>query len=113
MKNGYELLTTLTSTLDSSTNIIEKISSCSKNDFSNDEEMINVSTGFVSEIGNILNCLDDELLYLSSSLRKLIIPIREYSNNMLNRYKFVNAYKLYDCVCIDICNLKECLDSLK
>lgn len=113
MKNGYELLSTLTNTLDSSSNIISKITSYSKNDFAKDEEAINISIGLVSEVGNILNCIDDELLFLSATLRELIIPIKEYANNMLNKYKFVNAYKLYDCICIDICNLKECLDSLK
>lgn len=113
MKNEYRILMDLTSNLNKSNEIISLVRQYSKSVFSSDEEIINVGIGLVSEVGNFLSSLDDEIFILSKKLFELSEPIKRYSNNLLNPYKFVNSYKLYDCITIDIFNLKTYLNSLE
>lgn len=113
MRDTYNLLVKLTSTLNKCDDIIKLISSHTKNSFACNEEIINVGIGLVSEVSNYLSFLDDEVYMLSNKLHELSDPIRKYANNLFNSYKFVNAYKLYDCITIDINNLKTYLNTLK
>lgn len=113
MKNGYALLNTLTNNLNNSSSIIISIANSNKEEFANSDELINLGIGLLSEVNNILNSLDDEVYILSSKLYNIVYPIKEYASNMFNSYKFVNAYKLHDCITIDICKLRNYLNSLK
>lgn len=113
MKNGYTLLNELTINLNNSNDIINSILKTDKLAFANNEEMINVSIGLVKEVANILNCLDDEVYILNKKLYDLAFSIKKYAFNLFNSYKFVNAYKLYDCLTIDIYELKNLLNSIK
>lgn len=113
MKNGYKLLSLLHNKLEENSNLISSILEKEKEPFSNDENMINIAIAIVNEIKEIAYALDQEVFILSKDLYNLLMPIAKYADNMFNEYKFVNAYKLYDVIKIDIKNLKDFLDKIK
>ena len=113
MKNGYELLILLTNTLNEATPFINSILKEGKEDFSSNEEKINIGIGFINEIKEIINALDKNIFILNPNLYSILEPIIEYSNNLFNHYKFVNAYKLYDSLQVDIVILKNFLNKVK
>lgn len=113
MKNGYTLLNTLTTSLNNSESITNSIINCDKEAFSTNDALVNLGIGLLSEVNDILTNLDDEVYILSNKLYNIAYPIKEYARTMFNSYKFVNTYKLYDCITIDVCNLKNYLNSLK
>jgi len=112
MKNGYELLTTLTNTLNSNCSIINQLISEDKEAFSSNEEYVAVSIGIINEIKEIIEKLDKEIFILSKQLYDLLTPIYNYSNNLFNDYNIVNTYKLYDTLKINIKELHDFLNKL-
>lgn len=113
MKNGYELLIALTNTLNESAPLINKITNDGKEVFSNDEKSINIGIGFINEIKEIIDVLDKNIFILNPNLYSILEPIMEYASNLFNDYMFVNAYKLYDSLKIDVANLRDFLNKVK
>ena len=112
MKNGYKILTTLTSTLNESESLINSILKEGKDNFSNNDDYINIAIGFINEIGDMLTNLDENIFILNRKLYDISTPILNYSRDLFNEHKFVNAYKLYDTLKIDIKNLKDFLNAI-
>ncbi len=102
----------LSNTINNTSSIIDDIVSISKKEFASNEPLINMATGFISEINEIISTIDDEIYILNDSLYKIILPIKKFSRNLFNNYKIVNAYKLYDFFLIDLKNLQAFLNSL-
>lgn len=113
MKNGYQLLSLLHNKLEDNNLLISSMLEKDRESFSNDENMINIATAIISEIKEIAYALDQEVFILNKDLYNLLMPIAKYADNMFNQYKFVNAYKLYDVLKIDVKNLKDFLDKIK
>ena len=113
MKNGYELLTLLQNKLNKNDALIANIIKDGKDKFSNDENMIMIAIGILNEIKEITYSLDQELFILNKHLYNILMPIAAYADNMFNQYNFVNAYKLYDTIKIDVLNLKDFLNKIK
>ena len=111
MKNGYTLLKTLTTTLNTNAPLIEEILSNGKESFSKNEKYINIGIGIINEVKDILINLDDEIYILNKRIYDTIYPIISYSNNLFNKYNIVNSYKLYDALSLDLKNLKDLLNS--
>lgn len=112
MKNGYELLITLTNTLNSNSSIIEKFIKEDKENFSSNEDHIAISIGIINEIKEIAEKLDEEAFILNKHLYDLLKPICNYANNLFNDYNIVNTYKLYDTLKIDIKALRDFLNKI-
>ena len=112
MKNGYTLLTFLTNSLNNSYPIITKITNCSKDEFSLNDEYITLGLGIVNEIKEITVNLDSEIYMLNKTLYNLLTPISNYSHNLFNEFKLVNTYKLYDSLKVDIPNLRTFLNEI-
>lgn len=112
MKNGYTLLTSLTSLLNNSHHIIIEILKEGKKEFSKNEKSINVALGFFSELNEITKYLDEEIYILNRRLYDLLTPLISYSNSLFNDLKLVNTYKLYDALKIDVCELRTFLNNV-
>lgn len=102
----------LSNTINNAASIINDITSISKKEFANNEILINIGIGFISEINEIISTIDDEIYMLNDSLYKIVLPIKKFSKNLFNNYKIVNAYKLYDFFVIELKNLKSFFNSL-
>jgi len=113
MKNGYKILTTLTKTLNESNSLIAEFLKEGKDNFSNNEIHINIAIGLISEVKEIVEDLDEDIFMLNRNLHDILAPIINYSKNLFNDYKIVNAYKLYDALTIDIQKLKEYLNKIE
>ena len=112
MKNGYNILITLTNHLNKSYPLIEDLLKLSKSEFSKDERSTTVALGILNEFKDITSNLDDEIFILNKHLRDTLLPIVNYSNNLFNSYKLVNTFKLYDTLKIDLCNLRTFLNEI-
>ena len=110
MKNGYKLLTLLTDTLNKSTPLVEDILKVGKEVFSDNEEYISIGIGILNEIKNIFDAVDEEFFVLNKKIYDSLLPLVNYSRKLFNNYGFVNAYKLYDVLSIDLENLKKLLN---
>lgn len=106
MKNGYELLTYLTTTLNNNETIINEITKNGKDEFSKNDNHINVGIGIINEINEIILSLDEEVLLFNKKLNDLLSPIINFSRNLFNDYNIVNSYKLYDALKHDVKELK-------
>ena len=112
MKNGYHLLSTLTTFLNNSNPVIEELLKCNKNEFSKNEKNITIALGILSEFNEITANLDEEIFILNKHLYNILTPIIIYSNNLFNDYKLVNSYKLYDALKMDLCELRNFLNKI-
>lgn len=113
MKNGYKTLMLLTNTLNDNDSLIKEILSKNKESFSKNEIHINIAIGILGEIKDITANLDEEIFMFSKKLYNILTPIISYSKQLFNKYHIVNTYKLYDCLKIDLHNLKIFLNSIK
>ena len=104
---SYSSLKKLSEVLDSK--IIQAITKNTKDNFSNNEQQITVALGIAGEIYDIISTIDEEIYILNKDLSSLILPIKSYYGNLLNDYKLVNSYMLYDSFKIDLVNLKSFL----
>ena len=109
MKNGYELMSLLSKTLESNTLLINTIVKEGKNSFSSNDEHILISIGILTEIKNIFDCIDKDFFILNKKIFDTLLPIVNYSRNLFNNYGVVNSYKLYDSISVDLLNLKKLL----
>ena len=112
MKNGYKILVTLTNVSNSSTEITSKILELGKENFAKNEEYIHIAIGLIKEISNITSNIEDEIFIMNKKLYDTIYPIVQYSNNLFNKYMLTNSYKLYDCLEIDLTNLRKLLNEI-
>ena len=108
MKN----LLILKDTLNNNENLINNMSSLSKDDFAQNDELITVCIGVVTELREIIAACDKDIYILNKKLYDLICPVMEYGSNLFTPYKIVNAYKLHDFIKIDLQNLKKFLNTL-
>lgn len=109
MKNGYQVINLLLEKLNSP--VLTRLINSNKNDFSKNETLINIAVGYVNEIKNIINSIDEDFYILNQKLYELTSPIKVYGDKLINNYGFVNSYKLYDCISIDILSLKNYLSN--
>ena len=112
MKNGYSLLMYLTNSLNNSYSIISEITSCSKEEFSLNDEYITLGLGIINEIKEITVNLDSEIYMLNKTLYTLLNPISNFAHNLFNELKLVNTYKLYDSLKVDVINLRTFLNEI-
>ena len=98
--------------LNNSSPLINSIISKSKDEFSEDEVSINIAIGFLSELKEILFCINMDHYVFNRNLADSISILKNYSFNLLSKYKVPNSYKLYDCLKIDVINLKNFLNSV-
>ena len=112
MKNGYKILTLLTSILNNNEPLVKDILNEDKEAFSKNENHINIAIGILSEIKDVTANLDEEVFILSQKLHSILMPIISYSKQLFNKYHIVNTYKLYDCLKIELHNLKIFLNSV-
>ena len=113
MKNGYQLLVLLQDKLNGADSILTTLTSISKSEFAKDENRIMIGIGILNEIKEITYSLDEEVFVLNNNLYNLLMPIAKYADNMFNQYKFVNAYKLYDVIKLNVPVLKQFLNKIK
>lgn len=107
---NYPVLKKINEILKKNESFILKINTLSKEEFSNNEELINICIGVASEINKLLNKLNDDLFMLNKDLLEIIKPIKIYTSNLFTHYKIPNAYKLYDLFVIDLPNLQNFLN---
>jgi len=107
-----ENLIILKDTLNNNETLIKKIVSISKETFAQNDELITICIGLVTELREIVSTCDKNIYILNKKLYELITPIMEYGNNLFTHYKIVNAYKLYDFINIDLQELKNFLNNL-
>lgn len=112
MHNEYKIMMTLTETLNESEHLIHKIISKNKNEFVDDDKLINIAMGLVAETNEIIEHLPSDFYTLNPKLSNAFICIKKYSKTMLNKYSLVNTHKLYDFIKIEICDLRDYLNSL-
>ena len=112
MKNGYQLLITLTNTLNSNENIIKELLKNGKETFSKNEKKIMIGVSIIKEIENILIDIDKEIFILNKNLYEKVTSIINYSKHIFNNYHIVNSYKLYDVLNIDVIELKTFLNQI-
>ena len=110
MKNGYKILITLTNVLNNTFETTNQILEAGKETFSKNEEYIHFTLGLLKEISNTTNNMKDEIFVMNKKLYDTVYPIVQYSNNLFNNYLLVNSYKLYDCLAIDLINLRNLLN---
>lgn len=112
MKNGYQMLNLLTSKLNENMELTSKIASTDKESFVNNDKLITISIGLLNEIGEIISAIDENIFVLSKRMYDILFPIKNYSTSITNKYGFVNAYKLYDVIKIDITELRNILNEI-
>lgn len=104
---SYSALKKLSEVLDSK--IIQAITKNTRDSFADNEQQITIALGIASELYDIISTIDEEVYILNKDLNSLILPIKSYYGNLLNNYKLVNSYMLYDSFKIDLANLKSFL----
>lgn len=112
MKTGYQTLILLSKKLDEINPFLSKLKQTDKESFVKSSKALNTGIGIFHEIGIILSSLDDNIFLVNKPLYEIIVPIKNYSSTMLNKYNLVNGYKLYDVLTINIITLKELIDKL-
>ena len=112
MHNEYKIMMTLTGTLNESESIVNEIISKNKDEFANDDKLINIAMGLVAETNKIIESLPSDFYTLNPKLSNSFMCIKKYSKTMLNKYSLVNAHKLYDFIKLEICELKNYLNSV-
>ena len=110
MKKGYTSLKKLASSLNCNEKILDEIHKIGKENFSNNEDYINIGIGLISEIKENVSDINDDVFIINKKLYDTICPIIEYSSNLFNDYGFVNSYKLYDALLTDVLSLKALLN---
>ena len=110
MHNEYKSLSLIKNCLNNCTPILKEINSATKQQFSNDANLIMLATGITSEIKNFLDYISLDFLALNKELSEIIIPIKKYCSSFINIYGFANTYRLYDFFKIDLSKLKEYLN---
>lgn len=110
--NNYRSLSTIKNILDQNDYLIKEITSTNKESFSKNDTLINIAIGMINEIKEVLVFLDQSIYIFNKDLFSLISPIQIYSSNLFTHYNIVNSYKLYDCIKIDLLNLKVFLDKI-
>ena len=108
---SYQILKSINTILQDNESFIQNLKKLSKEDFSNNEDFINICIGIANEINKLINSLNDELFMLNKDFFDVIQPIKIYTNNLFTNYKIPNAYKLYDLFVVDFPKLKRFLDS--
>lgn len=111
MINDYEILINLTNSLNKSKPLIDQILLEGKEKFANNENHISIAISILDEFHEIVSNLE-EIIIFSKKLYELIFPLYNYYEKMFNNYKFVNAYKLYDSLYIDLNNIRTFLNEL-
>ena len=110
MHNEYEIMMTLTTTLNS--DLLTKITNIEKNNFVTDDNLINVAVGIVNEIKKITDYLPSNFYVLNPKLSNYVISIKKYHSSLLDTNLLVNTYKLYDFLKIELTGLKNYLNSI-
>lgn len=113
MKNGYQLLMTLTYSLNKSYPLVKEILKEDKEAFSYNEKNIHIALGILNEIKEIAINLDEEIYILNKKLYEALRPLINYSNRLFDKNRLVNTYKLYDSLKLDLANLRNLLNNLK
>ena len=109
---SYYALMSLKKVLNNSSELIQNLIQEKKDDFCKNETSINIAIGLIGELRDVLASIDQNIYILNKDLYELITPIQEYSVNLFNDYKIVNAYKLYDFLKIDFQNLKTYINEI-
>lgn len=112
MSKEYELLTLLTKNLNNNKSLFIDIFNKGKEEFSKDENLVNVGIGIISETALITNRISNDFYVLIPKLYELIKPVITYNQNLLNKHHLVNSYKLYDFLLIDLQNLLNYLNEI-
>ena len=75
---------------------VSKIANMDEYDFFNNYEYLNYGFGLLTEIRNYFSNLNKEILVCDSLLSNLAKEMHVLDENLLNGYKQINGYLLYD-----------------
>lgn len=111
--SNYDIFVELTKSVNYFNNLYTSLNIKDEEQFHSNRKNIDLSIHAVSEISNVAREINYAIIELVSDLADILIPLINYSNNLVSKYGTSNTYKLYDFMSIELPRLAKILENIE